>query len=199
MPIRVLTLVALLVIARDAIAQDHLVPDTGGPVQLSPYMRKVRRAFMPAFDEGVGLRAIVLRSMLDQYAVGVRTSEAVSEVFALEPTSSIEGSEERGPIRVRRSARPIPSEVAERLGSLWEEMLLGVRHPAEEDGISDGDTYYFSRYVPGRGMLTGHAHSPGAETRPGRLAALAESLRAYAHGEIELEGLKTKLDRAEQP
>ena len=102
-------------------------------------------------------------------------------------------------IKAKRQARPIPKEVAGEIKSLWEEMLLNVRHPSKPDGGKDGVTYDFSAWIAGWGDLSGHIWSPKPESKTGRLTKLADTLADYARGKADLDKLKERLKEARKP
>jgi hypothetical protein len=102
-------------------------------------------------------------------------------------------------IKVTRRARPIPKDLANRVTALWHERLLEVRHPADLDLGTDGDTYYFSAWVQGRGQLSGHIWSPDPDSRTGRLAAVVASLSDYSKGMADLTRLTEVVSKATKP
>ena len=85
--------IGLVTIAFDASAQDHLIPDADVLVDPDSYRLKVRHVFDEAFASGVTVRAVVLPSFKDEYAVGLRITAEGAEAFVLEPSSRIWNSE----------------------------------------------------------------------------------------------------------
>jgi hypothetical protein len=102
-------------------------------------------------------------------------------------------------IKVTRRARPIPKDLADRVTALWHERLLEVRHPADLDLGTDGETYYLSAWVQGRGQLSGHIWSPDPDLRTGRLAAVVTSLSDYSKGKADPTRLTEVVSKATKP
>ena len=84
-----IALALVVLAARAALSQDHLIPDVGVLVDPDVYHQKIRHVFGQAFDKDVTLRVVVLPSFKNEYAVGVRIKDEAAEVFLLEPSSSI--------------------------------------------------------------------------------------------------------------
>ncbi len=103
-------------------------------------------------------------------------------------------------ISVKRHARVIPADLALKITSIWEDALLGVRHPKEPIVVEDGDRYDFSGTPRPRrfwGTLSGHVDSPEADSQTGRLVALVETMADYARGQADLDTLRTKVEAVE--
>ena len=77
-------LVLLIALPHSVSAQDHLEPDVDAFVDPDSYLLKIRHIFARAFDEGVILRALVLPSFRDEYAVGLKQNDNGIEAFVLE-------------------------------------------------------------------------------------------------------------------
>ena len=99
-------------------------------------------------------------------------------------------------IRAIRRARPIPPEVADGIRSIWEKMLLEVRHPKGPNGGFDGVDYHFSAFLPRRGEIGGQVWSPDPRSRTGQLTRLADAMADHARGKVDLAGLKATLAAA---
>ncbi len=99
-------------------------------------------------------------------------------------------------IKAIRRARPISLELAQQIKVVWEKMLLDVKHPEKPIDGMDGVTYYFSAWIKGRGELSGHVWSPRSGSKTARLKALAEAIRDYARGKVDLSALKTTVEQA---
>ena len=102
-------------------------------------------------------------------------------------------------IGVTRRARPIPKDLADRITALWHERLLDVRHPTELVDGCDGETYYFSAWVWGRGQLSGHVWSPEPDAKAGRLVGVVTALADFSNGKADLKHLAEHVDRATKP
>jgi hypothetical protein len=227
-------LAVLISLSRSVLAQDHLIPDANVFVAQDSYLLKARHVFTQAFDEGVILRSLVLRSFEDEYVVGLQVKGDQIEAFVLEPSSRIWNTElvelyqngviiefthdgkEKPPeksdllrklkettpadyrsIKVTRHARPLSRELVEEIRTVWENMLLDVRHPKEPFEGKDGVTYHFSARLKGRGEMSGHVRSPRPESKTGHLRSLADALGDFARGKLDLGELKKTLKRTQ--
>jgi len=94
-------------------------------------------------------------------------------------------------------ARPLPRAVAGGVQTLWEAMLLEVRHSEKDDGL-DGITYHFSPWIQRHGDLSGHIWSPEPESKTGQLTRLAEALADFARGVTPLNTLMMRLEAAKK-
>jgi hypothetical protein len=142
--------------------------------------------------------------ILQEFEEGKIKSTVKGRIVTLEQDPAYQRVKKTAPsdyrkIRVEREARPLPKDVADRLKALWDEMLLNVRHPAELEHGQDGETYYFSAWLRGRGQLSGHAWSPEPASKTGRLVALVGALKDYSCRKLELNQLTERLDQAEKP
>jgi hypothetical protein len=101
-------------------------------------------------------------------------------------------------IKATRQARPITPELAQQIKSLWDKMLLAVRHPERPILIEDGVTYYYSAWIKGWGEISGHHRSDGSGSGPKtrRLTQLALSIGKYARGKVDLDELKQQVEQA---
>jgi hypothetical protein len=102
-------------------------------------------------------------------------------------------------IKAVRRAQKLPKEVADGIKTLWEVMLVEVRHSDKDDGLGiDGTTYHFSGRVENRGDLSGHIWTPDPESKSGQLARLAEALADFARGTAPLKTLELRLEAAKK-
>jgi hypothetical protein len=80
---------------------------------------------------------------------------------------------------VLRAEADIDAKAAKMLESVWESMLLRVRHSKEEITGLDGENYHFANAVERRGYLTGKVWSPDKGTPASDLVEIAKALRDY--------------------
>ena len=90
-------------------------------------------------------------------------------------------------VPLTRCEKPLDAAVAKQVAAVWTGVLLETRYsPAQTLGL-DGVTYHFSA----RNYLAGEAWSPPSDSKPGRLAELAETLVRYCDSKAEA----TELER----
>ncbi|MEA3008921.1 MAG: hypothetical protein QOJ91_613, partial [Sphingomonadales bacterium] len=77
-----------------------------------------------------------------------------------------------------RCALAVDKSSATALTAAWRRMLGSVRQGEELLAGADGTSYTFSMEVEGR-TLAGETWAPRPDTRPGRIARLAEAMREY--------------------
>src|SRR5262249_42738872 len=125
--------------------------------------------------------------LLEMYKTGEigRTSTPDGKEIPLEEDAEYQRLKKQTPADYReikhvRRARALPKDLAEGIATLWDAMLLDVRHPRKPEGGLDGMTYHFSAFIAGRGILSGQAWSPEQESKIGQLAQLADSLADFA-------------------
>ncbi len=207
-----------------AVAQDHLIPDTGVLADPDEYRLRVHHVFKAAFEWGVIGRVV----SDEEFVVGLRRTDQGFEAFRLEASSSIFDTvrllqfergeiEEAGPdggaipleknreyqalkkrtpadyrtIKAVEMKRPIPEALTDDIWSLWNTMLLGVRHPEKPINVLHGPaTCYYSAFIFGRGEVSGHSGDAG--TGPSlALAKVTERLDEYVRGKCD-EAVLTK-------
>jgi hypothetical protein len=96
-------------------------------------------------------------------------------------------------IKATRQAQPISRKLAEEIKTIWEKMLLDVKHPKEVIDGMDGVTYNFSAWVKGRGEISGHIWSPKSGSKTGKLTSLVLVMGDYARGKVDLGTLNQKV------
>jgi hypothetical protein len=143
--------------------------------------------------------------LLEMYKTGEigRTITPDGKEVPLEEDEGYKELKKRTPADYRtitpiRRARPLPRDLADGIKMVWEVMLLDVRHPKRSGDGLDGVEYHFSASVQERGDISGHIWSPGAESKTGQLARLAEALANFARGAGSLETLTTRLESAKK-
>jgi hypothetical protein len=105
-------------------------------------------------------------------------------------------------VPLTRCERPLDAAVARQVSTAWNGVLLETRYsPTETPGV-DGVTYHFSanhhdvladRISPLR-FLAGETWSPPSDSKPGRLAELAETLVRFCDGKAEATELERQAD-----
>jgi len=83
-----------------------------------------------------------------------------------------------GDLPLARCALAVDNPTATALEGAWRHMLGAVRPGEELLAGLDGSSYTFSMEVAGR-TLAGETWTPRRDTRPGRIARLAEAMREY--------------------
>ncbi|MET1111566.1 MAG: hypothetical protein ABWX67_08595 [Allosphingosinicella sp.] len=83
-----------------------------------------------------------------------------------------------GDLPLTRCALAVDAPTATALTAAWRRMLGSVRQGDELLAGADGTSYTFSMAAEGR-TLAGETWSPRPDTRPGRIARLAEAMREY--------------------
>jgi hypothetical protein len=142
--------------------------------------------------------------ILKEYEEGKLRSYVSNKPVALQDDKNYQRLKQTTPndyrkISVTRRARPIPKDLADQVTALWRERLLEVRHPAVLDEGNDGETYYFSAWVQGRGQLSGHVWSPEPGSKVGKLVAVVTALADYSNGKGDVKQLAESVDRATKP
>jgi hypothetical protein len=106
------------------------------------------------------------------------------EVALAEPATSIWYSTFRkdtpsDPAAVRLGRAGLTLDRGGAICDLWKQILLKTRYSTESCIGCDGVTYHFTYWSIGKTPMCGKIWSPGKETIPGKLAALALSLKDY--------------------
>ncbi|PIT01279.1 hypothetical protein TSA1_11300 [Bradyrhizobium nitroreducens] len=129
-------------------------------------------------------------------ALYIWSSDAVYFNDPKDRTDEVERLKSRLPadpkdVPLTRCERPLDAAVAEQVSAAWIGVLLETRYlPADNTIGRDGVTYHFwaasppSHISPPR-FLAGQSWSPPRDSKPGRLAELAETLVRYCDGKTE--------------
>jgi len=172
----------LLLSAVPAFAIDHLAP----PIGIAQYEDQLAKTFKDVYADDIQLRAVVEPSFGREFAVGVRLSDGLYSIVYLQAKDSVWQSivnKESGPlvttrgvpmVRVEKCQHQIPSALAQRLSSIWDQMIRGIE-PDDSVGL-DGTSYYFSKIVDGE-FKTGMAWSPEVMTKTGGLVGIVETMK----------------------
>jgi hypothetical protein len=194
-----LTVAAVILTGRAVSAQDHLIPELGSlndlGVDLAGHLR--RDLFKGAEFDHYRARVVCVPSFKPAWAATLVCDDEDGDRSA---SYSILYAELEGRVGVeleradvQRLRANIDREAAEAVQRVWLTVLRGVRHPKQFVSGADGITYHFSRFVARisddpiapRGWETGWVWTPRPGSPPGRLAALADRLRAYAKASPE--------------
>jgi hypothetical protein len=124
------------------------------------------------------------------------------KVVPLEKDDDFKELKRRTPSDVRQistsvRAKVIPKVFVERIERVWQRMLLGTRHTTQPRLGRDGISYYFSMWVNGYGIITGHTWSPDQGPTKA-LAALANQLASYSSANSSIKALEKAIRAAEQ-
>ncbi len=95
-------------------------------------------------------------------------------------------------ITTRTEAASISAALADRIGRIWQTMLLDARHPKDLRAGTDGATYHFSMWIYGHGVVSAKVWSPEKGTKTSHLVRLADALSEYGSGKSDAATL-TKL------
>ncbi|TWB06236.1 hypothetical protein [Bradyrhizobium stylosanthis] len=147
-----------------------------------------------------------LLNMMQTGAIGIlKGSNPKDDVSKLQ-AEEIERLRSRLPanpkdVALTRCEKPLDAAVAQQVSAAWIGVLLETRYlPADHTDGRDGVTYHFSAFqsevltgqtVSPPRFLAGEAWSPPDDSKPGRLAELAETLVRYCDGKAEA----TELER----
>jgi hypothetical protein len=178
-------------------ANDHLEP----VVPVARFDEFLRYVFASAFKQDVVVSAFIDRSWDPPDMVGISKRHGVHRIFALDPRDLPEISDEPPPepfavegpggaktmitparrkwppVRgVRHCEIALDTTLAERIESVWTQMVLATRQSTPEYGGTDGVSYTFSTTSPEK---QGWAWSPLPATKPGVLARIAETMIGY--------------------
>jgi hypothetical protein len=187
-------MVAVAILTGSAVsAQDHLIPEEGSLNDRGvDHARTLRRAFFKGAElDAYRARVVCVPSFKPAWAATLVCDDQDGDrpaYFIL--TAELEGQAgvEAERAEVRRAKAPLDRETGEAVQKVWLTMLRGVRHPRHPVAGADGVTYHFSRFVKllsddpiaPAGWETGQIWTPDPASPPGRLARLADRLRAYA-------------------
>jgi hypothetical protein len=87
-------------------------------------------------------------------------------------------------IKTKIEAASISARLAKRIAKVWQKELLAAKVPTEKREGFDGETYFFSAAVEGRGTVIAEIWSPDAGSRMERLISLVETLGKFARKQI---------------
>jgi hypothetical protein len=123
--------------------------------------------------------------------------------LTLEEDASYQALKKRAPSDFRKittevKAVAVDDTLAKRIATLWERMLLATRYPREHRQGLDGESYHFSMFLSGRGVVSGKIWSPAEKTKTAALAELASTLALVVNGKADFETLKKAIVRAEK-
>lgn len=91
-------------------------------------------------------------------------------------------SRSRAPGRVRQCQ--LPAELGSGICDAWEKVLLQTRYPKEPGSTPCDGVWYHFGFRSTRRNIAGKTWSPPEETHPGKLAALAQTLKAYGESNV---------------
>ncbi len=172
--------------------QDYLEPEKGNfndraedlffyDRDIVLYLLKEQNARGSDYD--LRARVVCLPSFFPEWSVSVWENGDEHWIELAVAEELLWESEQRAKVKIKTSIVPVDAETAAILHSLWTEMLVRVRYPAQEDDIvssTDGQDYHFSCIHRPRGLLAGVARCPTPGTLIVRMTELADLLRDYA-------------------
>ena len=180
---------------------DHLLPEES-PLLLAPlfvgYYRTVSAALLSdsGFPVGAELCVVCLPSFLPEWALRLHRSGDRSVLSLAEADGQLWFCPDPAAVRVRRSDTAISVDLAAAIRRAWREALVQVKHPSQPRYGLDGESYHFALSELETGPMAGQTWSPDEQSRPGRLVALAHSLRQYIlAGEAERSSIYQQLAR----
>ena len=92
-------------------------------------------------------------------------------------------------VPLTRCEKPLDATVAQRVSAAWSSILHETRYPPAGPMLrfTDGTTYHFSGYFREEGFrfLAGQTRWPEPDSKPGRLAELADTLVRYCDGKAD--------------
>jgi hypothetical protein len=179
-------------------AGDHLEP----VMSVASLDEFVRYVFADAFKQDVIVRAYIDRSWYPPDMVGISKRHGVHRIFALHPTRELPDISDElppepfaveGPGGVKTTITParrkwppvrgmahceiaLDTTLAERIESVWTQMVLATRRSPSPAGGADGTSYTFGTTSPEK---QGWIWTPQPATKPGMLAQIAETMIGY--------------------
>jgi WD40 repeat protein len=167
----------------------HLLPEESYPEVIldrsvdpssNPTAYEARARSLLAKDIGYDATMVCLPSFEHEWAIGVGQPNASDKTVVTfrEMDRQLWGAKRGSKPTFKQKVAPIDDRTAAMIRRCWERMLLETRYqlPSEEIGGLDGETYHFAS---GSGM-SGYVWSPDSDTLPGKLVALAATLREFA-------------------
>jgi hypothetical protein len=186
---------AMFTAAETAVAQDHLIPETGVLAQDEGYHIKLTELLAETLRGDSVLQVVFLPSFQPEAVAGIRKAGNGFEAFASKPSYHIaekigaaeldkESTPDFRDLTVHTERRAISVPLTERIRRIWQDMLLNTRYPKSPRIGTDGMDVHFSMWVLGHGFISGQIWSP----RHGKTLALvdlADALGAYAEGKLD--------------
>ncbi len=153
--------------ASDALAQDHLDPESGvvnAPDYRWDYAKKIRQVLLKDAAPYHLAAMACLPSFEPEWVVTLVRDEEKNN--AMKPSYYVEyvgakallhDRKDYLKVKVVKTRVKLFQETAEALNKTWREMMLTTRYPSQPVGGTDGVEYHFSRFVPrpGRDPLAG--------------------------------------------
>jgi hypothetical protein len=177
-------------------AQSNLVPGNWG--EFTNYDQALRTVFSEAYVPYVYLRVQTQSKYGIEIMTGVRSDSSGYTMFQLEPEDNVWSSsyvefpclDSNGnelparpgstclrqdfssvdTIRVSRVETPIPANLAQKLTTLWQEMLVRSSYLNQPSGMSTGGvTYTYSAFLDDPGFVSAYSRNPDEGTLTGQL------------------------------
>lgn len=226
-----LVIFASVQLTHTADAQSHLKLQSAEDKR-DEYNVILHKVFKRIYGPEVVLSTLCVPSFVPEEAAGLLKTTRGYEVFAATPSASTWETEysrfikQAGPdgreipydraknlkkglpydyhgINVRIQARPVSTDLAERIKQLWQAKLLEALRPPPEPKsderviVLDGVTYHYSMRLPGHGTITAEGQIVDRNTVVWLMGDLSEALSAYAKGKASEGDLKKALRRVE--
>ena len=126
------------------------------------------------------LRVVCVVPLAAEWAVKVRKSAAdMTRVDLLVAETSLCESASPKSVPIHETRADLSSATAARLEAVWLRMLMQTRYAVAPNDVVDAAMYEFAAFDREFGELNGRTCSAPADSRAGRLVALADKLRAF--------------------
>lgn len=190
-----LALLLILMVPVQAHAQyPHLVPEVSALADREESRQLLSRLFNSSgYDSDIRARMVLRPSFGGRpWHTGIRQTQTGYEIFFGQPDQSLweirpdSGTAGRlskwaAEAKMTRRTVPIDSSAAQEVASVWKEAILRTRYPRGDLYIvMDGVGAHFSRWVHGRGMISGTTHSPPSGSVASALMSLGILIARHA-------------------